>query len=128
MKLTFQIVFLIFAVSSYSQSGLTDEQYKRSGAAKIYSVLTVQEAENLAKADIKAKTPILFIQGGIASVKYPTDEQFKNLYGIYYHDFGCVGIDAKISTAYNNIIFKYLDATYSKKWRTKIRKDVIGYK
>ena len=128
MKKTTLILFILFAASSYCQSGLSDRQYSQSGASKIFSAQTPQEAENLAKADIKAKTPILFIQGGIASVKYPTDDHFKKSYGVYYHDFGCVGIDPKISSAYNKVVFEYLSTAYGKKWLTTIRKDVIGLK
>jgi len=128
MKSTFQIAFILFTLCCFSQSGLSDEEYNRSGAAKILSVQNAKEAESLAKEDLKAKTPFLFIQGEIASVKYPTDDQFKKAYGIYYHDFGCVAIDSKISTAYNNVIFNYLTATYGKKWMKTIRKDVIGLK
>ncbi|WP_284652403.1 FEKKY domain-containing protein [Flavobacterium terrisoli] len=107
---------------------MTDKQYNESGAAKIHFAQTVVEAENLANDDIKAKTPFLLLQSGIAPIVYIGDEPFRKLYGVSYYDFGCSGTDEKISTAYNNVILKHLCSTYGKKWKKEIRKDVIGYK
>ena len=120
---------LLFTICCFGQNKkLTDKEYNESGVGKIRFALNVQEAENLAKSDLKAKKPFLLIQGGIASIIYPTDKAFTKAYGVDYYDFGCVGAEKKISTAYNNIIFEYLCRTYGRKWKNIIRKDVIGLK
>jgi len=76
---------------------------------------------------LKAKTPFLLIQGGIAPVVYSTDKTFGELYEVNYYDFGCNGAEKKISTAYNNIIFEYLCKTYGKKWKNIIRKELSQF-
>jgi hypothetical protein len=77
--------------------------------------------------DIKAKRPMILLQGGIAPVVYTTDRTFENRYKISFNDFGCVAGDRQeCLITYNKTIFDYLDKTYGKKWRKEIRKDAIG--
>jgi hypothetical protein len=77
--------------------------------------------------DIKSKKAKLLLQGGIAPIIYSNDKAFSEKYSIGFYDFGCVAYDPQeCLTAYNETIFQYLDKTYGKKWRTEIRKDVIG--
>lgn len=127
MKTTI-ILYFALIVNCFAQETAEDKQYNESGAAKINFAQSIEEAENLANADIKDKTLFLFIQGGIAPVVYATDKEFRKLYGVRYNDLGCMSGDSKITAAYNKVILKYLCSNYKKDWKKKIRKDVIGFK
>ncbi len=79
--------------------------------------------------DIQNKKPVILLQGGIAPVWYKTDKEFGIKYKISFYDFGCVAGDyQECLIIYNKTIFKYLDKTYGKEWRSEIRKDAIGLK
>jgi hypothetical protein len=127
MKTTLILYFFLIA-NCFSQETAEDKQYNQSGAAKLNFIDTIEEAEKLANDDLNSKTPFLFIQVGIAPIVYPTDKEFRKLYGIRYHDLGCVSGDSKITAAYNKVILKYLCSNYKKDWKKKIRKDVIGFR
>ncbi|GEL10870.1 hypothetical protein SAMN05192550_0077 [Flavobacterium glycines] len=122
------ILFFLITISCFGQNKkLTDKQYNESGAAKIEFCQTVEDAEKLARIDL-AKTPFVLVQGGIAPIAYPINNEFSNSCGVYYYELGCTGPERKISAAYNNIVFKHLCDTYGKKWKKTIRKDAIGLK
>ena len=120
-------VLCISVVNTHAQK-LSDEQLNASGAVKIYYVENIENAELLAKTDIENKVPFIFIHGGIAPVHYTTDKSFMEKYSVYYEDFGCVAPEYKFVNAYNRVVFKLLDEKFGKKWRSEIRKDVIGFK
>ncbi len=80
-----------------------------------------------ALTDIKSGKARLLVQGGIATVYYPTDKSFRETYKIGYEPFGCVA-PATINCLeeYNQVVFEYLQSTYGDKWKNDVRKDVIG--
>jgi hypothetical protein len=80
-----------------------------------------------ALTDIKSGKARLLVQGGIATVYYPTDKSFRETYKIGYELFGCVA-PATINCLeeYNQVVFEYLQSTYGDKWKNDVRKDVIG--
>ncbi|MFT2011510.1 carboxypeptidase-like regulatory domain-containing protein [Pontibacter sp. 13R65] len=82
--------------------------------------------KNIAQRDIKKKEPRLLIMGGIAPVVYVHQEKFEKKYDVKYYDFGCVAPNEKCIEQYNQVVFKYLDSKYGKKWRKEVRKDVVG--
>ena len=84
---------------------------------------------NLANRDIANGEPKLLAMG---PGEYP---DFKKKYGVQYMSFGCVALDDKnCLTIYNNVIFKYLNSKFGRKWRRRgkkwqrqFRTDVIGF-
>jgi hypothetical protein len=79
--------------------------------------------------DIQSNRPAILLQSGIAPVVYTADKDFEERYKVTFYDFGCVAADRQeCLTAYNKIVFEYLDKTYGKKWRREIRRDAIGLK
>lgn len=82
--------------------------------------------QDRAHRDIKNKKPRLLLVGGIAPVVYIHQEKFEKKYDVEYHDFGCVALNKKCIEKYNQVVFKYLDSKYGRKWRKEVRKDVIG--
>ncbi|PVY36083.1 FEKKY domain-containing protein [Pontibacter virosus] len=82
--------------------------------------------EDIAQRDIKKNKPRLLIVGGIAPVVYVHQEKFEKKYDVKYHDFGCVAPNEKCIEQYNQVVFKFLDSRYGKKWRKEVRKDVVG--
>ena len=89
---------------------------------------TVAKAKERAQSDLSKNTASLFIQGGIASTITAADRSFKKKYLVDIRDFGCIGMNLAISTAYNQEVFKYLDSKFGKQWRTDVRQDIIGLK
>lgn len=83
---------------------------------------------DLAKIDIEKGQPRLVLVGGIAPVVYEQDSVFEDQFGIKYEDLGCLADGDGCAESYNEVIFEYLDKTFGKKWRGKVRKDVEGFK
>lgn len=107
---------------------LTDEDYNQSSLGSLDFVKTSEEAYQLSVEDIKRGTPFILLQGGIAPISYPSDEEFENRFGVYYFEQGCVVSDFKLTKAYNSAVFDHLDKNFGKSWRNQIRKDAIGFK
>ncbi|HYG38311.1 MAG TPA: hypothetical protein VD908_06825 [Cytophagales bacterium] len=129
MKSIITITLIIHSLISFGQSGqLTDEDYNGSGAIKLVFFSEIEKAQELAQADIDKGTPFLLLQSGIAPFTHATDGIFENDFKVYYYEQGCTGPGYEMMKAYNQVIFKYLDENYGKKWRKSIRKDVIGVK
>lgn len=130
MKSVLLFLMLIFWCNfSMAQSKkLTDEDYSQSSLGALDFIKTSEEAYQLSVEDIKRGTPFILLQGGIAPVRYPSDEEFENLFGIYYFEQGCVASDFKLTKAYNSAVFDHLDKNFGKSWRKQIRKDAIGFK
>jgi hypothetical protein len=84
--------------------------------------------EKIAKLEIKQGHPRLLLIGGIAPPYVVGQESFEGNFNVKYYDFGCTPPDSECVMAYNKIIFNYLDKTYGRRWRKKVRTDVIGYK
>jgi hypothetical protein len=97
-------------------------------AQKILWATTPDDARKIALADIKEHHFFLYVQGGFAPVVRKEDAGFEKKYKTDISDFGCVGLDRKIVSAYNREVFLYLDKTYGTRWRKELRKDVIGFK
>lgn len=80
----------------------------------------------IAYRDLEANTPQLLLKGGIAPIRYGNEEQFENRFSVKYNDFGDTGPVDECVLQYNQVIFKYLDTKYGRRWRRSVRKDVIG--
>ena len=100
----------------------------QTGAEKIMTAKSPSEAQKLARLDIINKTPALFIQGGFAPVVMQRDLAFEKKYNVNIADFGCTGLEFKIVSAYNKIIFRHLDTKHGIQWQKEIRADIIGLK
>jgi hypothetical protein len=107
---------------------LTDEEINNSGPNQMTFIMNCESVENLFKADVKNKTLFLLLKGGIAPVRITTDKAFENKYQVYYYDFGCEAPNLEYIKLYNEFVFNYLTKLYGNKWKSKIRKDVIGLK
>ena len=133
MKPYYILIFLFTSISQISSGQnrqLTDSALNKSTALKIKFVEPpdCNQIEEWGKSDISKKTIFLFLQGGIAPIVYSSDKKFENKYGIYFYDFGCIGMpDYKCVIKYDNMVFDYLTSIYGKKWQKEIRKDVIGF-
>lgn len=139
MKYLLTLIFGILALSSYAQTDdetvqftrigeLTDEQVNNSGASRLTFITDNLKAKEMAELDIKNGTPFLLLMGGIAPTIIATDPAFEKLYGIYFYEFGCSGPEDEIIVSYNQRIFEHLDKVFGKKWKKKVRDDVIGFK
>ena len=82
--------------------------------------------QDIAEMDIKNQKQRLLLVGGIAPVVYIHQNRFERKYNVVYDDFGCLAPNHECIVKYNQVIFKYLDGKYGKKWRKEVRKDVIG--
>jgi hypothetical protein len=80
----------------------------------------------LAERDIQAKTPFLILVSGEAPVAITTDAAFEQQFKIEYYEMGCISPSPVSVRAYNARMFAYLQATYGKAWRRRIRPDVVG--
>lgn len=132
MRPLFIISFLLIAVCelSFGQNRkLTDDELNNSTVTKLKfaDTITCAEIDGWLKSDIKNHTIFLFLQGGIAPVIYSEDSIFENKYGVYFYDFGCISPDYKCVIKYNERVFEYLTNTYSKRWKKKLRKDIIEF-
>lgn len=128
-KLIPLFVFFAFSYIALGQNKtLTDEEINNSGPSKINFIENCESVEDLFKADVKNKTLFLLLQGGIAPVRITTDKAFEKKYQVYYYDFGCVAPNLECIKLYNEFVFNYLTKLYGNKWKSKIRKDVIGLK
>jgi hypothetical protein len=77
--------------------------------------------------DIENKRIRLLIQGGISpSANSELDNKFEKKYCLRYYDFGCTYIGYECMPDYNKTVFDYLTKRYGRKWKKKVRKDVIG--
>jgi hypothetical protein len=80
----------------------------------------------LAERDIQAKTPFLILVSGEAPVTITTDAAFERQFQVAYFEMGCISPNPAGVRAYNARIFAYLQATYGKAWRRRVRPDVVG--
>lgn len=85
-------------------------------------------AASLAERDIQAGTPYLILTSGEAPVVITTDAAFERQFHIDYFEMGCISPAPAAVQAYNSRIFAYLQATYGKAWRRRVRPDVVGLK
>ena len=131
MKRIITIVFCFYSLVSFGQSDeeekqtvvfgrigeLTDEQISKSGSLKLNFVTDEEEAERLAKNDIKNRTPFLLLMSGVAPAIITTDSEFENKYGVYFYEYGCGGPEHEVIIAYNRLIFNFLTKRYGSKWK-----------
>ena len=80
----------------------------------------------LAERDIQAGTPFLILSSGEAPVVITTDAAFERRFNVDYFEMGCISPLVAVMQAYNARIFAYLQATYGKAWRRRVRPDVVG--
>lgn len=68
----------------------------------------------------------LLLIGSIAPVaNSKTDKKFEKRYFIKYYDFGCTPEALECIIEYNTTILDLMTIRYGKKWKSKMRKDVI---
>ncbi|MEZ4803774.1 MAG: hypothetical protein R2797_13455 [Gelidibacter sp.] len=79
-----------------------------------------------ALADIKNGEINILESSGIAPVFYKSDSKFAKKYNVNFIEYGCEGVAWESLYVYNRTVFEYLDKKYEKKWRKKIRKDIVG--
>lgn len=83
---------------------------------------------NKLKQDIKNNKITLYILGGIAARVYEGDADFKKKFSIDFHDFGCLAPpNLDFYTAYNQLVFNYLNKQYGTDWQKEIRSDILGW-
>lgn len=126
--LIFVLLVLLSAMANGQKVSVSDEQYNQSGAIKIIFVNSVEEAAELAEQDIKKGLKFLLLQSGISPSAYPTDNKFEQDFKVHYYDSGCPGPKIEYAKAYNQRVFFYLTENFGKKWKRRVRKDVIGFK
>lgn len=80
----------------------------------------------LAERDIQAGTPYLILASGEAPVVITTDATFERQFNVAYFEMGCISPPPAAMRAYNMRTFAYLQATYGKAWRRRVRRDVVG--
>ena len=119
-------LYILFIYNlSFCQTKSYSEAYNESNIYRVTLELDCENINALVETDISNKCIFLFLQGGIAPVRYNTDKQFEKKYNLHYYEQGCIG--NKCSENYNYIIFDYLLKTYGKKWMKEIRKDALGF-
>jgi hypothetical protein len=103
------------------------EWRKRSRPKSIVVYSNFDVSKKTARQDFKKGNLKLFIQGGIAPIaNRKEDDKFEKKYKISYVDFGCDLKTIEALLDYNKRAFFFLDMTYGKKWRKRVRKDVKG--
>ena len=78
--------------------------------------------------DIKKGEINILESSGIAPVFYKSDSKFAKKYNVNFVEYGCEAIAWESLYEYNRTVFEYLDKKYGKKWRKKIRKNIVGLK
>ncbi|MHB0756886.1 FEKKY domain-containing protein [Polaribacter sp. M15] len=76
--------------------------------------------------DLKSGKVNILESSGIAPVFYKSDTKFAKKYNVNFVEYGCEAIAEESLYEYNRTVFEYLDKKYGKKWRKKIRKDIVG--
>lgn len=79
-----------------------------------------------AETDWINKNPKLLLIGSIVPIgNSRKDKKFEERYKIKYYDFGCTPEALECIIEYNKTIFKLMNLKYGKKWKSRMRKDVI---
>ena len=82
--------------------------------------------DRTALEDINNGNIQFLLSGGIAPVVYKSDKKFGRKYGVSFYEFGCEVVAEESLVRYNSVIAEYLDKKYGKKWRKKVRDDIVG--
>jgi hypothetical protein len=93
---------------------------------RLVAIASCNVNQDVARQDIEQAKPRLLLASGIAPQVYSNQEDFSKKYQVTYYDFGCDIPNRQCLIRYNQLIFKYLDNKYSRRWRSEVRKDVIG--
>lgn len=116
-----------FTMLAQSTSESTEKQQSYSGLdSSLMQIKTVEEAKELALEHVNLSRPALLIRGGIAPTIIKNRNAFQNRYGVYYHEFGCLGPSTTILKAYNSVVFAYLDKQHGQQWREAVHPDTAG--
>lgn len=106
-------------MSSYSYS----QQKEQRGCTKHLVISAKMNFEN----DLKNNSMVIHLKGGIVSVISKDDLKFEKLYGIKYHDFGCVMPENfTYYESYNHYVFNYLKEKYGNDWKKLVNKNAFG--
>ncbi len=103
----------------------------KSESIKDFDIIVVADCpvtKEIALSDIEKGKPRLLLAGGIAPVVEFGQEKFEKEYGVEYYEYGCISPPTECMNQYNKVIFEYLTKKYGRKWKGKIRRDVIGLK
>jgi len=103
----------------------------KSESIKGFDIIVIADCpvtKEIALSDIKKGKPRLLLAGGIAPVIEIGQEKFEKEYDIEYYEYGCTSPPTECMNQYNKVIFEYLTKKYGRKWKRKVRKDVIGLK
>ena len=78
--------------------------------------------------DIKSGNVKFLLSGGIAPVFYTGDARFSKKYNVEFYEFGCEAVSIEGLEEYNKAVSEFLDKKFGKKWRRKVRDDIVGLK
>lgn len=93
----------------------------------LYGSVNCDVGRSMAEKDIINDNIRLLIIGGIAPIANTSqDKVFEKKYKLTYFDYGDTPPFFGCVKKYNEVIIKYLDATYATQWRSTVRKDVEG--
>jgi hypothetical protein len=111
---------------SFCQTKSFDEAYRESNVSKVILETNCENINSLIEKDINSNSIFLFLQSGIAPIRFYTDGKFEEKYDLHYFEQGCIG--SNCAENYNFIVFNYLYKTFGKKWMKEIRKDTLGFR
>jgi len=119
-----KIKLIYFLAIFISALGIGQEKDQR-GCTKHLVISAKMNFED----DLKNKSIVLYLKGGIVSVITKNDREFEKSYGIKYHDFGCVlPEDFTYYEIYNHYVFQYLTEKYGNDWKELMNKNAFGWK
>ncbi|PHK31855.1 hypothetical protein VF13_39070 [Nostoc linckia z16] len=82
-----------------------------------------------AQQNIRDGKPKLFLETGIAPIRYTNDSTVEKQFGFVYEDLGDLKSESdSCLIVYSRVVFSYLDRRYGREWRRRCRKDVLFLK
>ena len=113
------ICFITILIYSFSYS----QQKEQLGCTKHLAISAKMNFEE----SLKTNSLIIYLRGGIVSAITNEDKKFEKLYGIKYHDFGCVlPENLTYYESYNHFVFNYLKEKFGNDWKKSINKNAFG--
>ena len=124
-KIIFFFIFISLNIS-YGQNKSFQDAIDESNVNKILLKIDCDSINSIVNEDIKNESIFIFLNGGVAPIRFSTDEIFEKKYNVHFYEQGCV--NSLCAESYNMIIFDYLKNAYGKKWMKEIRDDAVGFK
>jgi len=78
--------------------------------------------------DISNNKIRLLLSSGEAPSVFIGQEFVEDKFNFKYDDFGCISPAKECIKLYNFEVFKFMDQQYGRRWRKKVRSDVVGLK